>query len=588
MSINPFSYGKPIDDPARFIGHRRELEQVYSRLLSAFESSSIVGERRIGKTSLLKVLGHPDIQTQFGLDLNKYTFIYQDFQFLESDTKPTRFWQRVLRSIRRAVKDQEDVVEEIELALKAETIDNYTLDDIFSLVDEAELNIVLLLDEFENVTRNRNFDDDFFAGLRALAIHHNLALVTSSREELVKLTHSEKVRSSPFFNIFASINLRPFSETDATALIDTYLTDAGVKFLLSEFNLIFGVAGYHPYFLQMACHHLFAVHQQGLDDAARRQFVLDKMRSETEPIFQDYWQNSNDAQKILLIVMAMRTLEQQVGKDTLAELATAGGGDYSLRGPASKAGEDTVTNLERFYLRAGQAVEDLERRGLVVKNPETSGYYLFSNQLSELIAEEITGEVDDLRGWRDWQKDESLTGILPLELQETLSRVVHRLNPAYRVTLGRWLLEPATAAAALALVENFTGHQEKYKRVAAPPPEELAAAAVEAQAVESGTAPQGLFARVTQRLESKDVDAAVELNLDNAIQSLDKQQQEQMIYSLKRQLVRYTGNLNKLMEDAATYGSLSSAPLKLQNEIEEIEQTIADLQAKLNLLEQQP
>ena len=116
----------------------------------------------------------------------------------------------------------------------------------------------------------------------------------------------------------------------------------------------------------------------------------------------------------------------------------------------------------------------------------------------------------------------------------------------------------------------------------------MAAAAVEAQAVESGTAPQGLFARVTQRLESKDVDAAVELNLDNAIQSLDKQQQEQIIYSLKRQLVRYTGNLNKLMEDAATYGSLSSAPLKLQNEIEEIEQTIADLQAKLNLLEQQP
>ena len=97
MSINPFSYGKPIDDPARFIGHRRELEQVYSRLLSAFESSSIVGERRMGKTSLLKVLGHPDIQTQFGLDLNKYTFIYQDFAFLESDTKPTRFWQRVLR-----------------------------------------------------------------------------------------------------------------------------------------------------------------------------------------------------------------------------------------------------------------------------------------------------------------------------------------------------------------------------------------------------------------------------------------------------------------------------------------------------------
>jgi hypothetical protein len=37
MSINPFTYGKPIDDPERFVGHHREVEQVYSRLLSAIE-----------------------------------------------------------------------------------------------------------------------------------------------------------------------------------------------------------------------------------------------------------------------------------------------------------------------------------------------------------------------------------------------------------------------------------------------------------------------------------------------------------------------------------------------------------------------
>ncbi|MBI1879834.1 MAG: ATP-binding protein [Chloroflexi bacterium] len=71
-NINPFSYGKPIDDPARFVGRRREIEQVYSRLLSAFESSSIVGERRTGKTSLLKIMAHPDTQARFGLDSQKY------------------------------------------------------------------------------------------------------------------------------------------------------------------------------------------------------------------------------------------------------------------------------------------------------------------------------------------------------------------------------------------------------------------------------------------------------------------------------------------------------------------------------------
>jgi hypothetical protein len=78
----------------------------------------------------------------------------------------------------------------------------------------------------------------------------------------------------------------------------------------------------------------------------------------------------------------------------------------------------------------------------------------------------------------------------------------------------------------------------------------------------------------------------VDLSLDNAIESLDKQQREEIIYSLKRQLVRYTRNLNKLQEDAAMYGSLSSAPLKLQNEIDEIETTMAELQEKLDALEQ--
>ena len=100
------------------------------------------------------------------------------------------------------------------------------------------------------------------------------------------------------------------------------------------------------------------------------------------------------------------------------------------------------------------------------------------------------------------------------------------------------------------------------------------AAATEAETEEETVAvpeaaPQGLFARVSQRLESKEKGVEVDLSLDNAIQSLNKQQREEMVYSLKRQLVLNTRNLNKLQEDAATYGSLSSAPLKLQNEISE-------------------
>jgi AAA+ ATPase superfamily predicted ATPase len=473
MSINPFSYGKPIDHPERFIGHDREAEQVYSRLRSAFESTSIVGERRIGKTSLLKYLALPQTQAKFGLDAEKYTFVYQDFQLLDENTVPTRFWKRVLRAIKRAVQSQEAIIDEIEQALKDEAIDNYTLDDIFTLIDEDDLYIVLLLDEFENVTRNQHFDNDFFGGLRSLAIHHNLALITSSRQSLVELTHSEEVRSSPFFNIFATISLRAFSEEDATELIDRYLANTEVKFLISELNVIFAVAGYHPHFLQMACYHLFAAYGKDIDGPARCRYVLDQVHREVAPLFWDYWYDSTAPQKILLTVLALRELERE-------------------------GGEDTVEDLEQFYTRAEQVIVELERRALVMKNPENSAYHLFSTELRDWIADEVFGNVGDLRTWRNWEKNESLIGRLSLDLQNKLSMITHGLNPNYRDILGNWLLEPATSKVSLELVQTCINRYERYKETR---PERESASIMADEQKPVGDTPKGLFARLSQQLE---------------------------------------------------------------------------------------
>ena len=66
---NPFTYGKPVSDPTRFVGREEELQQIFSRLgTSSFESSSIVGEGRLGKTSLLNHISHPDTIRRYGLE----------------------------------------------------------------------------------------------------------------------------------------------------------------------------------------------------------------------------------------------------------------------------------------------------------------------------------------------------------------------------------------------------------------------------------------------------------------------------------------------------------------------------------------
>ena len=72
MIENPFTFGNPISDPARFCGREREQRQIVNRLLSsAHESTSVVGERRIGKTSLLTYLANPLVADQLGLSSEK-------------------------------------------------------------------------------------------------------------------------------------------------------------------------------------------------------------------------------------------------------------------------------------------------------------------------------------------------------------------------------------------------------------------------------------------------------------------------------------------------------------------------------------
>jgi septal ring factor EnvC (AmiA/AmiB activator) len=60
---------------------------------------------------------------------------------------------------------------------------------------------------------------------------------------------------------------------------------------------------------------------------------------------------------------------------------------------------------------------------------------------------------------------------------------------------------------------------------------------------------------------------------------------QQRIDSLRRQLAQHYANLNKLEEEAARYGTRTSAPLKLQNDIAELETTVAEIEEKLTKLE---
>ena len=398
MNANPFTFGNPIRDPARFYGRVEDMRQIVNRLRSsAHESTSVVGERRIGKTSLLKHLENPDIATGLGLLPSEYCMVYIDFQGL-TDITPQRFWQRVLHKMERSIC-MPVLVPEIQQLRKQGDFDLFDLEDLFDVIRNAGLTTVMLLDEFEYVTQNPNFGSDFFGGLRALAIHQNLPLVTATRRELVDLCHSEELKGSPFFNIFANVVLRPFSREEVLEMLDGYLAETDLTFSPQERDLVIGLGGGYPFFTQMAGNYLVDAKWKGFEEDALLKEVVASFDAQSDSHFTYMWSHSSESEKITLLVVL--SLDRQ---------------------KPSKKNIPNLENLARIHTRAHLDVPELVKRGLLLEDKADGTYRLLSSSLVRWIAREISavpGEEESQASVQEWLKSggrnelEPASGILP-------------------------------------------------------------------------------------------------------------------------------------------------------------------------------
>jgi Cdc6-like AAA superfamily ATPase len=430
MTNNPFTYGNPISDPRRFFGRGHEIELIFSRLRNAeFESSSLVGERRIGKTSLLNYLADRDVRRRYDLLSGTHMFVYVDLQMMNQDVTPVRLWQRLLRQMGRVCQDP-IVHQAIDEIRQQDTIDNFALADLFDIIDEKNQHVVFLLDEFEKVTENPNFGTDFFYGLRSLAIQHHLALVTSSRRELIELCHSEAIRSSPFFNIFANISLGLFTEEEARELIATSLAGTDVTFSEDIVQMIFRVAGFHPYFLQVACYHAFESYRRPMSTLERAQIIAGKLYQEAAPHVANYWHTSDEHEKIVLTVLSLLERRGRTG-DQRFELA----------------------NLREYYARSDQTMSRLEKRGLIMEQED--GFKLFNAALGDWITEEITDVANDPQGYEEWLRTNRTTlDKLSSTAKNEMGHILPRISGKYRDLIVGWVGDPKNLLMASALLRG--------------------------------------------------------------------------------------------------------------------------------------
>jgi tRNA A-37 threonylcarbamoyl transferase component Bud32 len=300
---NPFFSRQRITEPDCFYGREREIESLYSAIIT-HQCRSIVGERKLGKSSLLTAVAQPAIMERYGVEPARTLFLYIDLEGMASARRED-FWIELLDRISLVLPPEAGGLRErAERMLDAAELRFTTVRRLLRRIRDANLEMVLALDEFEGIASNSSFEPDFYGELRSLAGELGIVYLTASKRGLYDLTyHHTDTLSSPFFNIFSEITLGLMPEDEARGLLaDLSQRGHGPGFCEEEIELGLELAGPHPFFLQIAGFHLYELPGRGepqipdaYDRAARR------FTAEAEDHYRYLWsQLSREEQRALL------------------------------------------------------------------------------------------------------------------------------------------------------------------------------------------------------------------------------------------------------------------------------------------------
>ncbi len=211
-----FWYNMALTDPCEFYGRERERQRLLNRVRKA-ESTSIVGPRRIGKTWLLHYL-RLIAPHQLG---SRFVVGYLDATAPNCATL-AEVTTEMLKALAISRPPESMSSEENLKALQA---------GVKELRASGRLPI-LCIDEFEGLCKVPDFRLEFLEYLRAIA-QEGLGLVVASKRPLIDIAQDmmgNDGQTSPFFNIFMQITLKPFSLQEAT----TFVQGKGKEIMLTE------------------------------------------------------------------------------------------------------------------------------------------------------------------------------------------------------------------------------------------------------------------------------------------------------------------------------------------------------------------
>jgi len=356
---NPYVPGKPVS-PLLFIGRGNEIETAFDQILSRGHLA-IWGGSGIGKTSFLEMIAAPQTWTFRGHDPTKAVIALLSCLGVTPFTAEN-FWHEVFLVLKDALADEPEIQKEVEKYVDRRTANKDALRAILRLLGKKEKFLLLLIDDYDVALQpNSSYTEqdaaDFLSDCRNLASHSKesqyLASIVTSLRRLNEAGIKLKPNESPWYNHYLFQPLKPFSETDAAALLGGLPLTPAIK------DGIRDIADGSPAMLQVAGYLLFR------EFRANRLPDPDAFTSEfqraTEHYFEDNWNFSNDTEQTLLMLLALTHLKGRL-----------------LRKRYDLGDTDVIFSQKERELR------DLEERGIVVyQMQEGKKQYRFASSLME-------------------------------------------------------------------------------------------------------------------------------------------------------------------------------------------------------------